>query len=252
MGIRRHNRTIWILALVTFFLLLLIFLREGKLRNSTPSNGSESSGGEATSLDESTFGDRVSEIQSDSRSASAQNEEKFAETLNRLFQCFQSNDRKNENPANKTTVAIPVQAEALFQQIQLISGPVTQQSDHWMNWTMKTKEGQNRRLQIQITEDDTGKVGRELHFFNVSPDGRLSPLQVPAEAASNPTDEVIKTMLKEGDVIFKERAAVAFFENGDRVEYVEKDNELSEIEVFHGEKQFRCHSVRLPESCQCQ
>jgi hypothetical protein len=120
-----------------------------------------------------------------------------------------------------------------------------------MEWHLRTPEGHERRLRLEITENDEGKVGRELHYFNLSSEGQSNPVELEPDKSGNPTDDVINQMLKEGEVFYKEKAAMAFFPNGERVEYVEKNGDLSEFEFFKENKQFRCHDVLVPESCQC-
>jgi hypothetical protein len=121
-----------------------------------------------------------------------------------------------------------------------------------VNWHLRTPEGQERRLRLEITETDEGKIGRELHYFSVGANGQLNPIELEQDKANNPSDDVISEMLKEGSVFSKERAAVAFFPNGDHIEYVEKDDELSEIVYYKESPRFQCPSVKMPQNCQCR
>ncbi len=243
MAIRRHNRTIWTLAGVIFLLVLVFLFRDGRLEhlfNSEQDKPKETT--EATSSEEQ-FGDKVSEMMQDT-SQNVESKKKFALALDKMGACFQM--------AGTTGTDLPIlQIESLYQRFQNELGPVAHQADRWMNWHLRTPDGRERRLRLEITESDEGHIGRELHYFSVSRDGQPSPLELEPGQADNPTDEVINQMLKEGEVFYKERAAVSFFPNGEHVEYTEKNGDLSEIEFFKESKQFRCSDILVPENCQC-
>jgi hypothetical protein len=226
------------------FLLVLVFLfRDGRLEhlfNSEPDKAKEAA---QTGPNEEQFGDKVSEIMQNS-SQKPESKRKYAQALEKLGACFQM-------PGTATTEVPPLQIEALYQKFQNELGPVAHQADRWMDWHLRTPDGRERRLRLEITETDEGRVGRELHYFSVSRDGQPSPLELEPGQADNPTDDVINQMLKEGEVFYKDRAAVSFFPNGEHVEYIEKNGDLAEIEFFKENKQFRCPDVLVPETCQC-
>jgi hypothetical protein len=237
MAIRKQNRTIWVLAAIVLIGLIAFLLHEGKLDEFMHSPQSTSSGSEKSTAVEDLFGEKVTEQQ-------PTGPDQFDETLDRLAACFQF-------PELETTDLPPVQIESLIQRVQETLGPVSHQADRWMSWHLKTRDGKERRLRLEITETDDGKMRRELHYFTVDHDGVPTPMDLPDDKTLNPTDEVIGQLLKEGEVFYKEKANVAFFSNNDRVEYLERNGELAEIEVFHKEHQFRCSNIKVPESCQC-
>lgn len=239
MAIRKHNRTIWVLAAAIILLLVLLLARDGKITGlfekaeSLPEAGSP--------VSEEQFGDQVPR---DGQSR-GQDQQNFSETLNRMASCFQVS-------GSTLPEASAVQIDTLYQKFQADFGSVTSQTDRWVTWHLRAPEGKEFRLRLEITETDEGKVGRELHLFSIDRSGNPSPVELPPEKANNPTDETISQMLKEGEVYTKERAAVGFFANNERVEYVEKDNELFELEFVKDETRFRCANVKNPNSCQCQ
>jgi hypothetical protein len=244
MAIHKHNRTIWILAAVIFLLVLVFLLRDGRLQELiTQKEQLTAVDTSGTVVNEEQFGDKVSEMMQES-AQKFEGKKKLAQSLDKLGACFQM--------AGATQIEAPsLQIESLYQKFQDDLGSVAHQSDRWMEWHLRTPEGHERRLRLEITESDGGKVGRELHYFNMSRDGQSNPVELEPEKSGNPSDDVINQMLKEGEVFYKERAAMAFFPNGERVEYVEKNGDLSELEFFKENKQFRCHDVLVPETCQC-
>lgn len=241
MAIRRQNRTIWILAAVVFLVLVTFLIRDGKLEDffHEPQPGGEIF--EKSSSIEEQYGDKVPVPPP---SAEVPGQEKFTETLDRMAQCLQIANVDLPAP-------IFLQIESVFRKLQGAFGTEIHQADRWMAWHLRSREGKERRLRLEITETDEGKIGKELHYFDVDRQGQTTPIEIASEKAMNPTDEVISQMLKEGEVFYKERAAVAFFAENNRVEFLEKDGELSELLVIKGDRQFRCANVKTPELCQC-
>jgi hypothetical protein len=232
MHIHGHNRTIWSLAVIIFILVIVFLFRDGQFDRffvETPVVPMDS----MSAPDEAQFGDKV-----------GGGNQNYALSMDRLAACFQMRDSAlAENP--------PLKIESLHSKFQSELGPVAHQSDRWMEWHLRTPEGRERRLRLEINESDDGKVVRELHYFTEAKDGVLNPLELDPSKAINPTDDVINQLLKEGEVFYKERAAVSFFPNGERVEYLEKNGDLSEVEFFKENKQFRCPDILVPETCQC-
>jgi hypothetical protein len=241
MAIRKQNRTIWVLAAVVFLVLVTYLIRDGKFADLSEEPVANIGANDSSTSNEEQYGDKVN---STGVPLQGESQRKYRETLERLSQCLQL------KAADEPEVA-SVQIETLFQKLQLDWGAVQQQEDRWMTWHLKTLDGKERRLRLEITENDEGKVGRELHYFSVDREGQPTPIEIEPEKTANPTDEVISQMLKEGEVFYKDRAAVAFFANNERVEYVEKDGELAEIDVFQNDHEFRCENVKAPELCQC-
>lgn len=240
MAIRKQNRTIWVLAAVILVLLLIFLVRDGRLSEALLETEDQPVDATTSQSLEEQFGDKVL----GDGSTKGPDQQKFQETLNRLAQCFQVSGATLPESS-------PIQIETLFQKFQADFGPVSHQADRWVNWHLRTREGKERRLRLEITESDSGQIGRELHYFAVDRTGLPTPIELEPEKAMNPSDEVINQMLKEGEVFTKEKASVAFFPNQARVEYVEKDGQLSELEFYMNEHQFRCHDVKVPENCQC-
>jgi hypothetical protein len=242
MAIRGHNRTIWVLAVIIFVLVIVFLFRDGQFDKYfvDPAVVEADSG---AAPDEGQFGDKVGEGGS-AQTPKSDAGKRYALSMDRLAACFQmQGSALPENP--------PLQIESLHLKFQSELGPVAHQSDRWMEWHLRTTDGRERRLRLEINESDDGKIVRELHYFSEAKDGASNPLELDPSKAINPTDDVINQLLKEGEVFYKERAAVSFFPNGERVEYLEKNGDLSEVEFFKENKQFRCPDILVPETCQC-
>jgi len=242
-AIKKQNKTLLIFITVVLAILGYVLLKEGKIRNPLSIAGSaESPAVEVTEQDPSQFGEVLNPNQQ--RDASREDRIAFAQIISDMSECM-------EIPAADANGDDPIVLETLLTKFQSELGSPSEQSDRWMNWHLRTPEGKERRLRVEVTESDDGKIGRELHYYAVDRNGNPVPLEIPQDKMTNPTDTVINDMLKEGEVFFKERAAYAQYPNGERIEYLEKDGILSEIEFIKGDRFYRCANLKARENCQC-
>lgn len=243
MAIKKQNRTLIIFVIVTLVILGYVLNREGKLADLFGIGEVKEEGLDRPASDQDSMGDQVGGSSVDAAQR-IENQKAFAQILGDLSECL---DIKSPEASGEA----PVELETLLQQFQGELGPINHQSDRWMNWHLRNNEGKERRLRLEITENDEGKIGRELHYFAVDRDGQPLPIEIEPEKANNPSDDIVNQMLKEGEVFYKERAAYVVFPGGERAEYVEKNGELAEIEFVKGEKFYRCNNLKARENCQC-
>jgi hypothetical protein len=168
----------------------------------------------------------------------------FSIVLDDMTRCFDIKNASGPGP-------VPVQVDALMNAIQPDMGPSLSQGDRSMSWYLKNKEGVERRLRLEISETEDGKLIRSLKYFAVDRDGLPIEMPLAPDRKDNPSDEVLNSMLKEGDVFYKEKAAYAIFSGGSRLEFIEKNGFLSEIEFQKGSRFFRCQNLKAREACQC-
>ena len=246
---RKHNRTLLIFVVVVLLILGWVLFREGKLKDVTdPANSpssvgapAETSAGDASLQDQ--MGDQVKPAPTISEPAS-EKQKVFAEIRADLLDCLAIRGSNVDDSS-------PQSLETLLKTIQPDWGPVVHQSDRWMNWQLRTPEGKERRLRLEIIELEDSKVSRELHYYSVDRDGQPMPIDIGDSKSMNPNDEIINQMLKDGEVTEKERAAYVEFGSGERVEYLEDNGDLSEIEVIKAGRSYRCNTLKARESCQC-
>lgn len=168
----------------------------------------------------------------------------FAEIVGDLRDCLELSRAGGSDQA-------PVTIENLTNQMQSEFGPVSNQGDRWLSWKMRTPGGEERLLRVDYFEDEMGTPQRELHYFSMRSESDVFPIDVPADKGLNPPDSYIDEVLREGQVHYQEKAKYAIFPSGERVDFVEKNGALSEIEVTKGEHFFRCDNVKSRQSCHC-
>jgi hypothetical protein len=144
---------------------------------------------------------------------------------------------------------LPLTSEAVSSFLQSSLGPATT-VDRWMSWNLRLWEGSERQVRLEVLETDSGDLRRELQFFNINIDGSL--VLVPTSPEYNdPSDEKISQVLKEGQVIGKEKAGAALFASGERFEYLETNETLAKIEFYKDDTVFSCSDILNQAHCQC-
>ena len=172
-----------------------------------------------------------------------QEQKHFSATLTQMHECLKMKGRVPILSVPGIDNVIRSLPEAL--------GEATIQ-DRWLNWHMHHQSGGERRIRLVIDPDGLGEPGGELRYFAVDKEGLPVPLKLEGIQTHNPTYEVINTLLKEGEVFYKEKAATAVFQNGKRIQYIEKNDSLSEFEISLGDGIFKCTEILKPnENCQC-
>lgn len=153
-------------------------------------------------------------------------------------------------PEQNVPSEIAASADALAGEMQKDFGSVQKQGDRWMSWNLRTHEGRERRLRLEVNETE-GSIRRELRYYAIDREGLPIPLELEPHKAMNPTDETVNQMLKEGDVFYKERAGYDIYSGGEKIEFVEAEGFLSEFEVERKGTVFRCPNLKNRSVCAC-
>lgn len=145
----------------------------------------------------------------------------------------------------------PVSVETLTNQLQGDFGTAASQGDRWYSWKLKTPGGEERLLRLDYFEDEMGNPQREMHYFSMRSETDVFPIDIPPDKSLNPAEGYVEQLLGDGQVNYSEKAKYSIFPSGERVDFVEKNGKLAEIEVTKGERFFRCDSVKDRQSCHC-
>lgn len=243
---KRQNRTLIVLFVLVIGLLLYYFQKTGVVNSSN----SEDPAQELIDKREATMPEPTQEAMGEpvkvgtENTNSAEDQKTFAIILADMNSCL-------DFKTGEIPTAAALNVESIISAVQADLGPNIGQADRSTSWHLKNHEGVERRVRLEISESDDGQIYRELKYFAVDKDGQSIPMDLPPEKKSNPSDEVVNQMLKEGDVFYKERAAYALFAGDARIEYNEKNGELADFEFQNGERYFRCQNLKTRDSCQC-
>ncbi len=143
-----------------------------------------------------------------------------------------------------------VQIEQLLRLVEPSLGKA-QIVERWRAWHVRDPQARERRVRIETVENDEGQVSRELHYYGVDADGQVYPLELDPRDVMNPSDQIIQGLLSKGQMFYQEVAMAGLFPGGERIEYVNKNSQLAEIEFLKSDRVFNCQSVLRPSTCIC-
>ncbi len=249
MAIRKQNRTLFLIIIAIVVILAFVLRREKKVQEffEEPVQEQAEQGdllSPAPVLPDSTVSTSPAPASVNAVSTSTDQQKAFVEVFEDMTECL---DIKSASYSEKD----PVEIDMVLSQLQTDLGSPRFNSDLWMNWHMRTREGKEKRVRLEIISGNDQPQMRELRYFIVDRDGNPQPVDLEDSKAINPSDETLNQMLREGEVFYKERAGFYAFANGERLEFLEKNGELSEIEMVRGESIFKCSDVRARENCRC-
>lgn len=250
----KQNRVLAFVVVFAIILLSFVLYRMGVFGNASEKSTLDSAAGSNVEdqMESDAMGIPVSEL-GNSEQTAAENggsatsdpkeEQAFAEILLDLRSCLGFS-------GGEVPKAVTPTLENLMKQFPDELGAANSY-DRWMNWHLRNREGNERRLRLEVTSNDEGRMVRELKWYAVDREGLPIPLELDRERSINPKDDTIAQMLREGEVFFREKAAGNVFTNGDRVDYVLRNDRLSEFEITKGQTFYRCASLKGRETCQC-
>ena len=232
----KQNRAIIFLFIISLVLAGVIVIRSGYL--DSPSPASESSIVSQESMGEVLSGQRKS-----NGAVAVDDNKNIVQAMKMMADCLKLQSQASDN--------ISATADSLLSYLKNEWGTY-ETSDQWMEWHFYNKDGAERRLRLEVSENDSGVRGRELHVFAVDKDGNSVAIEQETINSQNPSDDVINGILKDGDVFLKEKAAAAIFPKAENIFYVEKNGALDSIDVHQGEKTFHCSTFKnVKDGCRC-
>jgi hypothetical protein len=167
----------------------------------------------------------------------------FAMVVEDMGQCLEI-----KAPEAQADVAVDLQTVVL--QFQSDLGPGAQ-NNKWQSWVIKTPNGKERRYRLDEKIDFDGALFKEIEGIEIAEEGAPVPIVIDADKSINPSQEVIDKLLSEGNVTGSERAGFVTFQGGERLDYIERNGQLSEVEFVRGDRFFRCGNILDRSSCQC-
>lgn len=244
MAIRKQNRALLIFIAVILVVLGFSLMRENKLTSKEKVSPSNPRTDGSTSLSNSGTSATTSVETSADDGKVSEKQKAFAQIVGDLADCF---GYKIAEPNSSA----PVTLDTVVMNFQTELGPVAHQNDRWVDWHIRNEDGQEKRLRLEISENDDGTIRKELHTYVMGRNGQPVTVEMDPSQAVNPSDQTLNELLREGEVFMKEQAGSVFFSGGEHLDYVQKNGDLSEIEFVKGEKFFQCQDLSRREQCQC-
>ncbi|RYZ80169.1 MAG: hypothetical protein EOP04_26380 [Proteobacteria bacterium] len=168
----------------------------------------------------------------------------FGQRLQEIGDCIKVANTLNES-------AQPTLSE-LQASLRSNLGDFTSTSMEWKTVHMTLPSGEKRRLRIEVDVDSDQALSRRAQYYSVDADGLTTPIPLSPEQEINPTDTFIAGLESDGEVTVLEEAHRGFYPGGVELYYVERNGQLSEIEINYQGKSSRCEDMEKPEShCRC-
>ena len=174
MAMKKQNSALLLLVAIVFLVVGYILYQEGKLSFPWESKlelpvAEDQAHPEDSSQDQ--LGDAVQEA-SPEEVQQKELQKSFALVLDDASECL-------GYKVPKLSAEAPVSVDTLLMQFQTELGPPSRQSDRWMNWQLRNKDGKERRLRLEVAEAEDGSVSRNLNYFSVDRDGQPIPIDIP-------------------------------------------------------------------------
>lgn len=168
----------------------------------------------------------------------------FEPRLREIGQCLEIHNSLNENPKPTFSELQSSLASSL--------GELVETAMDWKNVHITLPNGEKRRLRIEVESSGEEAVHRQLQYYSVDAENLPVPIDLPSEQASNPTDTFIASLENEGEITMQEVAYRGVYTQGAELFYVEKNGELSEIEMSYRGKSVRCLDLNKDRAnCTC-
>ena len=149
------------------------------------------------------------------------------------------------------TGSTDLKTESLIDTIRTELGDPIARTEDWSNTELKLSSGEHRGIRIDTNFGDE-LVGRKLKYFNMNSDGSTSPIEIDKELTDDPTETLIASLEKSGEIVNRLSSTRIYFQNGEEFIVTEKNGILTDIEVNRNAKTFKCSNLTMAGSqCQC-
>ncbi|MBL7543029.1 MAG: hypothetical protein JNL11_04395 [Bdellovibrionaceae bacterium] len=163
--------------------------------------------------------------------------------LGKLSECTEiKNSVAENNPEpNLSSILDSVQSE--------LGEPVIRSED-WNATEIQLPDGTRRLIRIETVYEDDDIV-KKVKYFQIA-DKAMLPLDLTPEQAVNPSETFIASLEKEGEVVVREHSERVFFQNGEEINYVEKNGRIMTSEIIRAGKSLKCGEYgQKTFRCQC-
>jgi hypothetical protein len=130
-------------------------------------------------------------------------------------------------------------------------GEASESRERWLDYSLKMPDGKERRVHVENFEEDSGKLRSSLVVYDIDNAGEPVPVNIDARDQENPTSDVVQNYLNQGVIKAKERSVLSQYAGGLKVETVEKQGRVNEIEFEKDGQFFRCDQVDKVGTCFC-
>ncbi len=131
-----------------------------------------------------------------------------------------------------------------------IGDPVIRSED-WSNTLVTLPNGEQRRIRIEMEYDADDRIVKRLKYYKAEKDN-LIPIPLDNSNSTDPQDSFIASLEGEGKVAIREKGSRMYFQNGEEIVFVEKNDQIADIEMNRNGRTFKCVGLDSGRStCSC-
>ena len=238
---KRQNRALIFVFMFVFMVLFIVLQKNGEFGNK-PSAGGPTVAENSEQLNQEALGEPIAKNEE-----AKHNQEiikNLTANLGSIAQCLGLKNISKVSDAN-------VNSENIASYFVGDWGQPGQIGDRSLTWSLHMPDGHERRIRLEISEQDEHGLQKELKFFVVNNEGTPISVDVPEDKRMNPSDQTIDQLLKEDEIFKKERLSFVKFSNGGLLKLLDRDNSLIEVSLQSQEKIIRCPNIKGSEPCDC-
>lgn len=146
-----------------------------------------------------------------------------------------------------------MQSSEFLNKLQDAFGPIQNTSEDWSRRSIKTPQGEERSLKIEVTAGDDGIVHRRLTYYGSLDETEDSVIHVSEELRQNPSDTLIASLTSDGTIVMHEKFLTLYFETGEQATLIERNGQVADFKYELNGKSFQCRNMDQPQGgCSCQ
>lgn len=146
-----------------------------------------------------------------------------------------------------------MQSSQFLNKLQDSFGPIQNTSEDWSRRGIKTPQGEERSLKIEVTSDENDVVHRHLTYYGSFDETEESIIHVSEELRQNPSETLIASLTSDGEIIKHERFLTLYFATGEQATLLERNGQVADFQYELNGKSFQCRNMDQPQGgCSCQ
>lgn len=155
----------------------------------------------------------------------------------------------------KVSITTPTELNSsysvLMSAVKFDLGDPLMRSEDWSNTTLKSPNGEVKKIRLE-TDFGDDKVSRRLSYYSVDQKGMTSLIEMPPEQTDDPSETLIASLESGNEILMKEISNRTYFQNGEEFMTIERNGQLSEIEINKDSKSLKCDGMDSKEQrCKC-
>lgn len=171
------------------------------------------------------------------------------------FSAYQKSLKEMSECLNMKVGALDPKAEINFDYFNsMISadlGDIVTQNEEWTAVDLRTSSGEIRRIYVEYSGEETPPK-KTLKYYAVGAGGERREVPLSKEQMTNPSEALIASLEKDGEVLARSVSRRIFYQNGDDLLLVERNGKIYSFQLPHDGKTYSCWGADTAATMTCQ